>query len=90
MLGRRIRSIPDDIVIEEKKENEVVILSRRHRYISVILSHFWSRWKREYVEELREHHREPRSNSKDLSHVQVGDRTSWPMIQSHNMETRTC
>ena len=52
MLGRRIRSIPDDIVIEEEKENKVVILSRRHRYISVILSHFWNRWKREYVVEL--------------------------------------
>ena len=52
MLGRRIRSISDDIVIEEEKKNEVVILSRRHRYISVILSHFWNRWKREYVVEL--------------------------------------
>ena len=90
MLGRRIRSIPDDIVIEEEKENEVVILSRRHRYISVILSHFWNRWKREYVVELREHHREPRINYKNLSHVQVGDivtvleegksnRTTWKL-----------
>ena len=39
-LGRRIRSIPDDIVIKEGKESEVVILSQRHCYISAILSHF--------------------------------------------------
>ena len=54
------------------------------------MSHFWNRWKREYVVELREHHREPRSNSKNLSHVQIGDivtvleegksnRTTWKL-----------
>ena len=38
MLGRRIRSIPDDIVIEEEKENEVVILSPISLYFCHIVS----------------------------------------------------
>ncbi len=73
MLGRRILSMPDDIVIGEEKESEVELLSRRHRYITSVLSHFWNRWKREYVVELREHHREHKSNTKGLPQVQVGD-----------------
>ncbi|XP_028413812.1 uncharacterized protein LOC114536659 [Dendronephthya gigantea] len=32
-------------------------LSRRATYLKKLLEHFWNRWSREYLLELREHHR---------------------------------
>ena len=32
------------------------MLSRRQRYLDTVLKHFWNRWRKEYLTELREHH----------------------------------
>ena len=33
-----------------------MLLTRRQRYLILLLAHFWTRWSREYVVDLREHH----------------------------------
>ena len=53
--GRRLRFIPD-VVVEEDEEKESDY-SKRFKYLSLKLAHFWSRWRREYLADLREHHR---------------------------------
>ena len=55
MTGRGLLSIPDEIAVDEEETSEVSLLRRRQRYLLLVLSHFWNRWKREYVVELREH-----------------------------------
>ncbi|XP_020614969.1 uncharacterized protein LOC110053118 [Orbicella faveolata] len=57
LTGRRLLSIPDESIVAEEESSDVEILTRRQRYVTSLSSHFWSRWKREYVVELREHHR---------------------------------
>ena len=32
-------------------------LSKRQKHLDLVLKHFWNRWRREYLSELREHHR---------------------------------
>ena len=49
MTGRRLLSIPDEIVVAEEDTTEVSLLTRRRRYLLLLLFHFWRRWKIEYV-----------------------------------------
>ena len=35
-----------------------MLLTRRQHYLILLLAHFWTRWSREYVVELREHHQD--------------------------------
>ena len=72
MTGRRLLSIPDEIVVAEEETSEVSLLTRRRRYLLLLLSHFWRRWKREYVVELREHHRAKKGTSNGRS-IKLGD-----------------
>ena len=53
LTGRRLLFIPDESIDAEEESRDVEILTRRQRYVTLLLSHFWSRWKREYVLELR-------------------------------------
>ena len=57
LTGRRLLSIPDESIVVEEESSDVEILTKRERYVTSLLSHFWSRWKRKYVVELQEHHR---------------------------------
>ena len=55
-LGKRLLCEPEYV---ETKEEIIVTtenLSRRAKYFQTLLSHFWSRWRREYLSELREVH----------------------------------
>ena len=56
VTGRRLLSLPEEVLVHEEKDNEVVLLTRRQCYLILLLEHFWTRWSREYVAELREHH----------------------------------
>ena len=69
MFGRRIKTMPDEI-IEEEEEGETRY-TRKFRYLSIRLAHFWNRWRREYLTNLREFHRNKVSD--DAKPVQVGD-----------------
>lgn len=69
LTGRRLLSILDESVVAEEESTDAKILTRRQRYVVSLLSHFWNRWKREYVVELREHHapRQGKGNSQQLT-----------------------
>ena len=68
MYGRRILSLPEVTGNLQASLDHTVSsedLPRRRKYLGLLLEHFWRRWSREYVTELRNLHRQksnPRSN----------------------------
>ena len=68
MYGRRILSLPQVIGNRDTSLDHTVSsedLPRRRKYLGLLLEHFWRRWSREYVTELRNMHRQksrPRSS----------------------------
>ena len=70
IYGRRIRSMPDEIVEPDDAASQDGCTAR-FRYLSTRLAHFWNRWRREYLANLREFHR-CRTGSQ-VRIVQVGD-----------------
>ena len=58
VLGRRLLSSPSES--EEPNamnSNEGQLVARREKYLKTVLFHFWKRWQREYLTQLREQHR---------------------------------
>ena len=51
IYGRRLQSLPE--VTEEEDESESTC-ARRYKYLNQKLQHFWKRWQREYLTDLRE------------------------------------
>ena len=75
MYGRRILSLPDVRTSSQDSINQAVLsedLPRRRRYLGLLLEHFWKRWSREYVTELRNLHRQ-RSRPESRMSISVGD-----------------
>ncbi|RMX59057.1 hypothetical protein pdam_00009980 [Pocillopora damicornis] len=52
---------------------DVQLLTRRRRYLSELLGQFWNRWKREYLVDLREHHRLANEGASVAQSVAPGD-----------------
>ena len=52
MTGGRLLSIPVENEVAEEETSEVSLLARRQRYLLLLLSHFWNRWKRACLVEL--------------------------------------
>ena len=69
LFGRRVKTMLDMVVEDnEKRENKY---TRRFRYLSVRLAHFWNRWRREYLTGFCEFHRSKVSEGAES--VRVGD-----------------
>ena len=49
IYGRRLNSLPDENVEEESETN----CSKRFRNVALRLAHVWSRWRKEYLTDLR-------------------------------------
>ena len=75
LVGKRLLSLTDDLTYLEDDDPDFEIstesLQARVRYLNSVLNHFWRRWSREYLLELREFHR--RQASKDRPPIKVGD-----------------
>ena len=90
-FGRRIKSMPDEIA-EEPEKNESNC-SERFRYLTVKLAHFWNRWRREYLVNLREFHH-PKVG-REVRQIQAGNvvtvfeenvkRGKWKMAVVENL-----
>ena len=71
IYGRRIKGMPNDIVeADDYRGNDTC--EKRFRYMAMRMRHFWNRWRREYLGNLREFHR-PRGETYGVADVQVGD-----------------
>lgn len=56
LVGYRLLTLPDPPTLEDPDYSPEG-LTRRVNHLSRTLQHFWNRWKREYLLELREYHR---------------------------------
>ena len=78
LIGRRVLTVPDnlgyicDLNDEEYEVNEAT-LTRRMKHLNNVINHFWKRWKREYLAELRESHRSLLKGARGDPQVDVGD-----------------
>jgi hypothetical protein len=62
LVGRRLLSFPDDLTYYAEEDQDFDIgseaLRRRAKHLNSVLNHFWQRWSKEYLLELRERHRQ--------------------------------
>ena len=76
LVGRRLLSFPDDLTYLEDDDPDFELtsesLQRRVRHLNSVINHFWQRWSREYLLELRESHRH-QAASKNSPPINVGD-----------------
>lgn len=64
ILGRRLTMLPDNVIEEDDwKEDDS---KKRFKYLSVKLAHFWLRWQREYLADLREFHKVKRLDKRPI------------------------
>ena len=78
MTGRRVRNLPDNLdylcdPTDEKFELDSSQLSKRLKHLNGVMTHFWKRWRREYLAELRESHRYLLDKSQGKPKVVNGD-----------------
>ena len=75
MYGRRILSLPEVTGNRQASLDHTVSsedLPRRRKYLGLLLEHFWRRWNRESVKELRNLHRQ-KSRPRSSISVSEGD-----------------
>ena len=77
LVGHRLLSLPDPLCAKDLdptygEKQLTCSLTRRMRYLGATLSHFWHRWRREYLTELRESHRYAnKTNGQEV--IAIGD-----------------
>ena len=83
IYGRRLLSLPE--MRNDEEESETALL-RRFRYLAKLRIHFWNRWRREYLTDLREHHRGKKESQNKVSigdvvliHEDNTKRSNWKM-----------
>ena len=54
LIGRRIMSLPDDVTVDEGSDDKFNSAPYRVRHLNKTLNSFWTRWRKEYLLELRE------------------------------------
>ena len=82
IYGRRLTSLPESPEVEDD-----IGCNRRYRYVTERLQHFWKRWRREYLTNLRESHdcnakkvvKEPKVGDVVIVYEDGVKRNSWKM-----------
>ena len=77
LAGCRLLSLPDHLTYHEPEEDEdfeltTESLQRRAKHLNSMLNHFWRRWSREYLLELRDTHCQ-RSTENSHKSIETGD-----------------
>jgi len=77
LVGRTVLSLPDNLSYyktdgDEDLEVNTSVIQRQAKHLNGVLNHFWKRWSKEYLLELRESHRHS-STSGALPEISVGD-----------------
>ena len=73
MVGCRLMSLSDYSSLDtDDFEVSQDALTRRAKYFNVTINRFWERWRREYLVELREAHRQRGKNS-SMPKISIGD-----------------
>ena len=67
IIGRRILDKPTPLSFESVTDLDTDIATRRANHLRNVLSQFRNRFQREYLTELREHHREIKKNRGTLT-----------------------
>ena len=82
IFGRRLTSLSTGFsnCVRCDDNDSQFNLSKRFLYLSRTLSHFWNRWRREYLPDLREAHR---MNAKSSAEAKTGDVV---LIQDDNVK----
>ena len=63
IVGRRLINLPDDAghAVDDPEDEEFEVdathLQKRVKHLASVLNHFWTQWRAEYLNELRESHR---------------------------------
>ena len=75
ILGKRLMTLPHYFAFTNSEDyspdSSRPTLTKCLRYLSTVLEHFWNRWKKEYLLELRDSHQH--YLTKDTSPIAVGD-----------------
>ena len=71
VIGRPFLSSHGSAKQPSAGNHTVRVLSRREKYLNTVLPHFWKRWQKEYLTELRVHQNCNSSNRKPT--IKVGD-----------------
>lgn len=76
LVGYRLKNLPHHSIDYDDSEyilqSSAPVLSKRMKHLSRLLEHFWKRWRREYLAELRYAHRF-QTWSNGTRHISVGD-----------------
>ena len=77
LTGHRLTSLPDLLTSNEDTDyttpTSPADITRRVKHLNIILSHFWKRWRREYLSELRDAHRSSSKGHTGDRSPNVGD-----------------
>lgn len=79
MCGSRIMTLPDPPAKEEEDDyppgshQSTSKLTRRLKHLTLTLERFWTRWRREYLLELRATHASNKREARGTEKVRVGD-----------------
>ena len=72
IFGYRLQSMPDDVGrVDDDEADEVEEHRKRYRFLGRLREHFWTRWRREYLADLREYHKGKKKTSDVV--VDLGD-----------------
>ena len=63
LYGYRIFNLPENVSYNIEHNEDQDKLTKRFSYLTNRLSHFWNRWRKDYVTDLREYHKESSNKS---------------------------
>ncbi|XP_065062391.1 uncharacterized protein LOC135689168 [Rhopilema esculentum] len=85
VIGRRLLSLPERYFEEDIDYNETADVARkREQHVARVFQHYWRRWKKEYLIDLREYHKVP-NKTRDRPNINIGDVVT---VQDENIRNR--